>query len=107
VSARIDHGDFRLGDTAENLDQFPFGFLSGFNEIHRAGIGRAQGAVEGVEIAAFPVNASLAHPFAARNGLGGLAKVAACLDGHDKPVLNLRWYRVFAWFQGVLWLMAM
>ncbi len=83
VGARVDHGDFCLRDAAENLDEFPLGFLSGFNKIHSAGIGRAQGAVEGVEVAAFPGNASLAHPFAARNGLGGLAKVAACLDGHD------------------------
>ena len=106
VGARVDHGDFRLGDAAENLDEFPLGFLSGFNEIHNAGVGRAQGAVEGVEIAAFPGNASLTHPLAARNGLGGLAKVAACLDGHDEPVLSLKCCRVFAWFHGVLWLMA-
>ena len=75
----------------------PSGSGPGSTKTTVLGIGRAQGAVEGVEIMAFPGNAALAHPFAACDGLGGLSEIAARLDGHDKPVQDFRCCRVFAW----------
>ena len=78
----------------------PSGSGPGPTKTNVLGIGRAQGAVEGVEIVAFPQNTALAHPFATRDGLGGFSEIATSLDRHDKPVQDFRCCRVFVWLHG-------
>ena len=90
-----------VGQAPKDLDELSFRFRSWFHKDNVLGIGRAQGAVEGVEIIAFPEDTALAHPFAARDGLGGLSEIATRLDRHDEAMEDFRCCRVFAWLHGV------
>jgi hypothetical protein len=89
-----------VGQAPKDFDELSFRFRSRFNKDNVLGIGRAQGAVEGVEIVAFPQNTALAHPFATRDGLGGFSEIATSLDRHDKPMQDFRCCRVFVWLHG-------